>query len=346
MLALARHLPALAARLPRVPLGDWPTPLREHVLPPEGHSLHGRSIWVKSEGASSPLYGGNKVRTLEQWFGHAREHGVRRIWAIGAEGSNHVLATLLHAPRAGLAAGAILFPQPASEWVTENAAAIARSGGPIVRLRSVVEVPFAGVWIAARHRRDLVMPPGGATPVGTFGAVGAAFELAEQIQAGLAPPPRRIVVPIGSTCTVAGLLAGVHLARAAGAWPWPLPVIHGVRVTPWPVTAALRITGLAARTLDRAAALGGPPLGLTRRELGHTFVLDGRELGGGYGISTPAGDAATRALGGVTRLDGVYSAKAAAALLRLHRAGIGPIVFWSTKSHVYLTDDGRAAIRP
>jgi hypothetical protein len=42
----------------------------------------------------------------------------------------------------------------------------------------------------------------------------------------------------------------------------------------------------------------------------------------------------------------VYSAKAAAALLRLHRAGVGPIVFWSTKSHAYLTDDGRAAIRP
>lgn len=326
MIALTRHLPALAARLASFPLGDWPTPLREHVLDP------GRSIWVKDEGASSPLYGGNKVRTLEQWLGHARARGARRIWAIGAVGSNHVVATAIHAPRAGLEAGAILFPQPASEWATENFAAIERTGVPIVRLRSVVEVPFAGVWIAARHRRDLVMPPGGATPIGTFGAVGAAFELADQVTAGLAPPPRRIVVPVGSTCTAAGLLAGVHLAHATGAWPWPLPVIHGVRVTPWPVTAAVRITGLAARTLDRAAALGGPRLGLSRRELGHAFVLDGRELGDGYGISTPTGDAAVRAFGGVTRLDGVYSAKAAAALLRLHRAGIGPLVFWSTKS--------------
>jgi D-cysteine desulfhydrase len=327
--ALTRHLPALAARLPSVPLGDWPTPLREHVL-------DGRSIWVKDEGASSPLYGGNKIRTLEQWFGHARARGAKRIWAIGAVGSNHVIATAIHAPRAGLEAGAILFPQPASEWSTENGSAIERTGVPIVRLRSVIEVPFAGVWIAARHRRDVVMPPGGATPVGTFGAVGAAFELAEQVQAGLAPPPRRIIVPIGSTCTASGLLAGVHLARATGAWPWPLPVIHGVRVTPWPVTAAFRITGLAARTLDRAAALGGPRLGLTARELGHSFVLDGRELGEGYGISTPAGDAAVQAIGGGPRLDGVYSAKAASALLRLHRAGIGPMIFWSTKSAIRL----------
>jgi D-cysteine desulfhydrase len=284
--ALTRHLPALAARLPTVPLGDWPTPLRE------GH-LHGRPVWIKDEGASSASYGGNKVRTLEHWFGHARARGARRLWGIGAVGSNHVAATVIHAPRAGLAAGAILFPQPDSEWADENRRAIERSGVPIVRLRSVVEIPFAALWILARHRHDLVMPPGGATPIGTFGAVGAAFELAEQIQASLAPPPRRIVVPIGSTCTAAGLLAGVHLARAAGAWPWPLPVIHGVRVTPWPVTAARRITGLAARTLERAAVLGGPRLTLTTRELAHAFVLDGRELGEGYGIPTPAGEVAT-----------------------------------------------------
>ncbi len=60
------------------------------------------------------------------------------------------------------------------------------------------------------------MPPGGATPIGTMGALGAAFELAEQIEAGLAPPPRRIVLAIGSACTTAGLLAG-SLAHATGA---------------------------------------------------------------------------------------------------------------------------------
>jgi hypothetical protein len=37
------------------------------------------------------------------------------------------------------------------------------------------------------------------------------------------------------------------------------------------------------------------------------------------------------------RLDGVYAAKAAAALLRLHRRGVGPLVFWATKSSVELS---------
>jgi len=32
----------------------------------------------------------------------------------------------------------------------------------------------------------------------------------------------------------------------------------------------------------------------------------------------------------------VYSAKAAAALRRLHRAGVGPLLFWATKSEIEL----------
>ena len=83
----------------------------------------------------------------------------------------------------GCDAGAIVFPQPASEWAIENcgaliatrlsdrAAALGRRGA--VRRARVV----------ARARRSIVMPPGGATTIGTFGAMSAAFELAEQIAA-------------------------------------------------------------------------------------------------------------------------------------------------------------------
>ena len=252
---------------------------------------------------------------------------------------------MLHARAVGLEAGIIVFPQPGSAWASENAGALIATGCPILRLRSVIEVPFAGALVAARERwsarRGIVMPPGGATPIGTFGAVTAAFELAEQIAAGLAPPPRRIVLPIGSTCTTAGLVAGLALAHAVGAWRWPVPIVHGVRVTPWPVTSRVVITQLAARTLARIAALGGPDVPLARARL----VVDGGELGAGYGRSTARSQAAMDALAQVPaapRLDGVYSAKATAALLRLHRQGIGPLILWATKSTVQL-DAPRAA---
>src|SRR3569623_903311 len=250
---------------------------------------------------------------------------------MGAYGSNHAIATVLHARALGLDAGAILFPQPHSEWAHENAC-------ELVRLRHVIEVPFAGLRIARRDRRAVVMPPGGATPVGTFGAMSAAFEIAEQVTAGLAPAPARIVLPIGSTCTSAGLLAGFTLARATGAWPWPVPIIHAVRVTPWPVTSRVRTAHLALRSLQRIAKLGGPRIDIGLPALVRRLVVDGRELGPGYGQPTARCEAALRRLAQASapRLDGVYSGKAAAALLRLHARGIGPLLFWATKSTAVL----------
>jgi 1-aminocyclopropane-1-carboxylate deaminase/D-cysteine desulfhydrase-like pyridoxal-dependent ACC family enzyme len=66
--ALFRHVPRLAARVPWAALGDWPTPLDEV-------RIDGRPVWIKREGDSAADYGGNKVRTLEAWLGHARGAG-------------------------------------------------------------------------------------------------------------------------------------------------------------------------------------------------------------------------------------------------------------------------------
>jgi 1-aminocyclopropane-1-carboxylate deaminase/D-cysteine desulfhydrase-like pyridoxal-dependent ACC family enzyme len=333
--ALFRWLPQLARRVPWVSLGSWPTPLVEA-------RVSGRALWIKREGDSSTRYGGNKVRTLEAWLGHALARNARRIWAIGAYGSNHAIATILHAHAVGLKAGAILFPQPASEWAIENAGAMIAARVPLVRLRSVVQVPFAGLAIARNAPGALVMPPGGATPIGTLGALSAALELAEQLTLGLAPLPARIVVPAGSTCTTAGLLAGLALARALGAWRGPLPIVHAVRVTPWPVTSRTMILQLAALTLLRIARLGGPHVPLRRLP---SLVVDGHELGDGYGQMTRTCDAAIHALAGsFPRLDGVYSGKAAAALLRLHHAHEGPLLFWATKSEAHLDAPDAAAL--
>jgi D-cysteine desulfhydrase len=330
--ALFEHVPRL--RVPWVRLGSWPTPITT------AHDL-----WFKHEGDSHPRYGGNKLRTLEAWLGHARELGAERIWAIGAYGSNHAIATVLHAAAAGLSAGAIVFPQPASTWAIENCGGLIETGCPIVRLRSVVEVPFAALAIGRRDRRAAVMPPGGATTVGTFGAMSAVFELADQIAERIAPPPRRIVLAVGSACTTAGLLAGLALAHSLGVWRWPVPIVHAVRVTPWPVTSRVRIADLARRSLARVEQLTGVRVAITLPELVARLVVDGGELGAGYGRPTARSDAAIRALPGAPRLDGVYSAKAAAAMLRLQRRGIGPLLFWASKSTATLAAPSPSRLR-
>ncbi|MEZ4360691.1 MAG: pyridoxal-phosphate dependent enzyme [Kofleriaceae bacterium] len=326
-LGLGRRAPAWTS------LGRWPTPLTSL-------SLGGPTIWLKREDLSHPRYGGNKVRTLEMLLGDAAARGVTRVWAAGAYGSNHAVATLVHAPAAKLTAGALLFPQPYSDPAAENLRASASLSPQVEPVRSVATLPFAmlATWRSERIRgeRPWMMPPGGATPLGALGALSAAFELAEQVRAGLAPAPATIVLPAGSVCTSSGLLAGLALAHRLGVWRWARPTVCAVRVTPWPVTSRARITGLALRALALVDRLRGSACGIQRGELGAHLVVDGAQLGAGYGRATTAGDAAAArftASGGPS-LDCVYAAKAGAALLaRLERpAPPGPMLLWSTKS--------------
>ncbi|HUQ01268.1 MAG TPA: pyridoxal-phosphate dependent enzyme [Kofleriaceae bacterium] len=335
--ALFRALPQVGRQVPWVRLGDWPTPVERLDL--EGE------VWVKREDLTAPGYGGNKVRTLEAMFGRARAAGAKRMWATGAYGSNHAVASVLHAHEAQLESGAILFSQPASEPALANASALLSVRPEVIGLASVIQLPFAMARV--RRRGDAyVMPPGGATPEGALGAMSAAFELAAQHAAGALPWPRRVVVAVGSGCTTAGLLAGFHLAHELGLAP-SAPRLTSVRVTPWPVTSRLRLANLAHATLALVDHLRGASSATTFAQLVAALSVDGRFLGKGYGRATSAGARTTETMraAGAPALDAVYTAKSAAAFLQLDRTD-GPIIFWATKSSTRLpraTDDDIAA---
>lgn len=327
MPALPELLPALADRLPRVALGTWPTPL-------ELASASGCPVWIKREDLSAPHYAGNKIRPLELVFGAALAAGKRRIWATGAFGSNHALATLVHAPRHGLEAAAILWPQGPSATAAANLEAMLSSGAVLRLLRSIAAFPAAAALQALVGRHDWVMPPGAATPLGALGHAGAAVELAAQLAAHGEPAPRTIVLASGSTCTTVGMLVGTALAATLGLAPSePLPLVHAVRVTPWPVTCAGRIVRLAERTVALLAALGGPRLDLDRAAFRARLVIVPGYLGAGYGQVTSRGlDALTTFASRGLHLDTTYTAKAAAYLLDRAHLLPAPVVFWASKS--------------
>lgn len=311
---LREALPTLD--VPWVEIADLPTPVERLPLP--GHP----ELYIKRDDLTARKYGGNKVRTLEPLCGLALARGAETILATGAYGSNHGLATILHAPTVGLRAGALMFPQPRSGCAAANFR-VSWSHGDVRPLPHWSTLPFA-MWRA--RRGAFVMPPGGATPRGTLGYVSAALELAFQIEAGELPVPHTIVLPVGSTCTSAGLLAGLHLAAAHGIGFTHPPTLLSVRVTPWPVTAPWRILALARRTAAR--------IGVDSGEFASTLRVTGAYLGRGYGHATEAGRQAIAAFrqAGVP-LDTTYSAKAAAACLD-HAAG--PTLFWSTKNSARL----------
>ncbi len=340
-IALFRSFPELASRLPWVPLGDWPTP----VEPLEGYA----DIYLKREDISSQVYGGNKVRTLEAQLGRARALGAKRIWATGAYGSNHVVATLLHAKEAGLEAGAAIFPQPPTEAARENLLATLAIDPALLWVPHVAALPLGMAALQVRSRAkglgDYVMSPGGATPVGALGHVSAGLEIARQIESKELPAPAAIVLAVGSTCTTAGLLVGLAIAERLGIAP--APAVFAVRVTPWPVTAASRIAYLARRTAQYLTTLVGGVADVPYRELRRMLHIDNRYFGGGYGKPTDSGRSALTAMrdAGGPALDLVYSAKSAAALFARKER---PLLFWATKSSVPLpqASDSQVAAAP
>ncbi|HEX3853353.1 MAG TPA: pyridoxal-phosphate dependent enzyme [Polyangiaceae bacterium] len=339
--ALFEELPVLERRVARVALGNFPTPVDSlGVLSRElGASTEG---WVKRDDISSPVYGGNKVRTLELLFGEARAAGHGSVMATGAFGSNHALASALHAPLAGFEPQALLFPQPLSKAAFANLRALTWSGARLSALPHWSAVPFGMAWFARGANAPYVMAPGGATPLGALGYVSAGLELGSQIAAGELPLPRRVIVGVGSTCTSAGLLVGLTLAARLGRGfrPETQPWLTSVRVSPWPVTSRFRVLGLAVRTarLLHRLSQGKLPL-FARAQLGARFELDGRYLGPGYGEPSAPGDEAEALWQrlNLPALDGTYSAKAAARVVAgLRGSEPGPLLFWSTKSSVPL----------
>jgi D-cysteine desulfhydrase len=332
--------PRLRERVPWIGLGDFPTPVEPLARLASELGRDGAPFFVKRDDRSSPIYGGNKVRTLEVLFARARAAGATRIWSTGAYGSNHALATVLHAPRAGLEPGVILFPQPSSRAAVENLERTL-SARPLVRALphwSLLPLGMAATRRADRRSKteSFLMVPGGATPEGALGYVSAGLELAQQVAAGLLPVPDTIVVGVGSTCTSAGLLVGMHAAAALGLGWRCAPRLVSVRVTPWPVTSAWRIVRLAMRTAALLEELTADPrLALDARRLSASLEVDGAQLGPGYGHATDAGHEAIALARAAADLevDTTYGAKSLAGALARVRAGLrGPLVYWATKS--------------
>lgn len=331
------YFPALASRVPWSLLAELPTPVHDGsaIARAAGSSTE---LWLKRDDCSSPIYGGNKVRLLEFLLAEAKAAGATEVYATGALGSNFALACALHAPRLGLGAGAICFSQPVTADGERNQRALA-VGAHVVTIPHWSLLPLAVERLKRRAEREgrqiAVLSQVRFSAEGLFGYLAAGLELARQVELGACPAPARIVLPIGSAATSAGIVAGLSLARKLGRWRAPLPHVEAVRIAAWPLSRRARVLALAHKVLGAVARLGSDSeLELSARELTAVSVVT-EQLGAGYPLPTRAGTAARElfARAGYPILDDTYSAKAAAhALERLRASAAGPVLFWCTKS--------------
>lgn len=315
-LALVRRFPALA-QLPRASLGVFPTPVeRAPALAPD--------LWIKRDDLTAQPFGGNKIRALE--FLLAGVNPGDRVVTAGAYGSTHALATAIHARRLGARVELFLWPQEMNDTAVRVRERNHAAADVVREVRSVPAAYLRGLAAGLRGARWI--PPGGSTALGSFGYANAALELAAQVHAGLLPAPARIVVPLGSGGTTAGLLAGLALTD--------LPTtIVAARVVPRVVANRWHVLRLARGATRLLRRLTGEPLPLPT---GARLRIVHDVFGGAYGREIDRARAAAercRSSSGIA-LDPTYSAKAFAAALAA--VGAGPTLFWLTFDRRVLDD--------
>ncbi len=312
-LAIEQSFPALRGRLPRLLLTQLPT--RVHRLDQLSARL-GIDLWVKRDDESGRVYGGNKPRKLEFILGDARARDKSTILTFGGIGTNHGLATALCAREIGLRTILVLLRQPVTESVRRSLLLDHAAGAEMYYAAGLPGVTSRALWLCGRGwlRGELphIVPAGGTSPLGTLGYVNAAFELKEQIAAGLVPEPAWIFVALGTGGTVAGLTLGARLAGLRSR-------VVGVLVTdilpPGPRRLA-RMAEQARRMLARYADVGG-----VRAEPGDFTVRQGF-CGAAYGAPTDEGRWARdqmRELEGI-HLETTYTGKCLAAVIAAARS--------------------------
>ncbi|MDH3977295.1 MAG: pyridoxal-phosphate dependent enzyme [Gammaproteobacteria bacterium] len=325
MIALEEKFPALHRKLPRTELTHLPTPL----LPaPELSAQLKQSLAdldIKQDGLCHALYGGNKVRKLEYLLGEAIAQGCDSVITFGAIGSNHVLATAVHARQLGLDCYGVLTDQPATPYTSATLRYHALLGTHLQLASGYQESLQIAEAIKAKHAsgpdKVFQIPWGGSSWLGATGFVNAGLELAKQ-----SPHQHtRIYIACGTMGTVAGLALGLQLANMKTR-------IEAVRVVPEPVTSQQGLERLCReinRELhDRDASLPIIDNPLSSVTLRHEF------FGPGYAeTTTEAIEAVNMALPDQLALETTYTGKAMAALIADARAGLlqdQSVIFWNT----------------
>ena len=296
-------------RFPRFALLAGSSPLAP--LPRLSAALGGRAeLWIKREDLLPLAFGGNKLRNLEFLIGKALVDGGDCLVTVGRRWSNHARLTAAAGARAGLAVHLVLSGPPTDPpnpgvRLDELLGATVHQAVTADRAERTALLERLVADLRAAGHRPAVIEAGGSGAIGAIGQVLAALELVDQLEAlGIAADD--LVVPTATGGTQAGLLVGLRTAGAPTA-------VHGVAVTP--------PDDLRAPIEAMLAALAGVP-GLAT-VAADQIVLDGSQLGPGYGRRTEAADEATRLLARAEGIlvDPIYTAKALAGLIVLVREG-------------------------
>lgn len=328
----------------RVPLILAPTPL--HRLDALSAELN-LDLWIKRDDLTGFAMGGNKGRKLEYMIADAMRSGADMVVTCGSLQSNFIRQLGAACAKVGLKCAAAVMTLPFASYNGSPGLPPMRGDSGNVLLDEVLGVELRrfpdGTWeemydqaeaiakeYEAKGRRVYRIPIGGSSGLGAYAFVHAAEELKAQ-----APQPFDwIVFASSSGSTQTGLGWAFHGTTTK---------VLGMACDPEPDL----VDDFAALAVELEKVVGSAK-GMTATD----FRLNLDFVGPGYGIPSPAGNAAIRELArkeGIF-LDPVYSGKAFSGLLALARAGdvSGRVLFWHTgglPSLFAMPEEGRELLR-
>lgn len=297
-------------RMPRVSLGEFPTPLNE--LRRLSSVLGGPRILMKREDLSGLAMGGNKARVLEYVLGDAVARGCDAVVTGAAVQSNLCRQVAAAAAKVGMRASLILsgvFPPRAEgnlllDYVF-GAEIIPASAGELTD-QSCLESAADGLR-SRGYNPYIINLMGDTGPLGAVSFADCMLELEGQLRAADVHEAT-IYVTSGSGGTHAGLLLGAGFVE--------LPIrVQGVSIMYPKVVLESRVSNI----LCESSRL----LGLTVPQPEGVVAVDDNYSGGDYGVLTPAAKEAievTARTEGIL-LDPLYTGKAMSALMDHIRQG-------------------------
>lgn len=312
----------------RIPLANLPTPLvRLRRL--ERDLGGGATIWMKRDDLTGLELSGNKIRKLEYVAADALAGGCDTLVTEGTPQSNHCRATAAVCAKLGMQSRLLFRPPPPASQAPQGNHFLDVVLGAQIRTYTreqlssdhdrIIDENLSELRATGRSPR--YTPAGASEPLGCWGYIRAAAELADQLnKVGVGECD--ILLPLSSGGTYAGTLLGKMLHRLEH---WRLAAV--------PVSDDVPYHQREVGRLCRAA--------IERFGLPLNFRDDAMEFIDGYvgqGYAIPY-DACIEAIRHLARLEGifldpVYTAKAFCALLDGVREGrLGhdrPVVFIHT----------------
>ena len=310
----------------RLSLAMLPTPLvRLERLERE---LQGATIWLKRDDLTGLEFSGNKIRKLEYVAAEALAAGFDTLVTEGTPQSNHCRAVAAVCAKVGLHAHLLLRPEPSGGLPAGNLLLDTLFGAGVSAFsREQYDAERDGIiadalrGLEAAGHRPRFTPAGSSEPLGCWGYIRAAAELAEQLsRAGVGACD--ILLAVSSGGTYAGMLLGKEIHQLNDWRIWAVPVSDDVAYHRRAIPALC----------NAAIAQYDLPASLDEEEL---HFIDGY-VGQGYAIPYPKAIDAIHRLASAEGivLDPVYTGKAFCALLDGVREGrLGrdrPVIFIHT----------------